>query len=501
MIERILGARVYDVARETPLEPARRLTARVGCPVLLKREDLQPVFSFKLRGAYNCMSRLRPQEAERGVVAASAGNHSQGVALAASRLGLHARIIMPTTTPRIKIDAVADLGAEIVIHGDTYDDADVRAAEDAAALGLSQVHPYDDLDVIAGQGTIAVEMLRQHPDPIDAIFVPVGGGGLAAGIATYVKFLRPETQVIGVEPDDAACLHAALEAGRRVVLDSVGIFADGVAVRQVGEQPFRLLQGRIDGVVRVNTDAICAAILDIFEDTRTMAEPAGALAVAGMKRHLEAKGGSDGTQVAIVSGANINFHRLRHISERAELGQHREAILGVTIPERPGSFREFCASLGDSSITEFNYRYADPGAAHVFLGIELSHDREGGEAIERLRAAGYAVIDMTDNETAKLHARHLVGGRAAGVSDERVFRFEFPERPGAFRRFLDEMGQGWNITLFHYRNHGAARGRVLVGLQVPRNDASAFQRFLAALAFPCVEETDNPAYRLFLSGR
>ncbi len=498
MIERILGARVYDVARETPLEPARRLTARVGCPVLLKREDLQSVFSFKLRGAYNRMSRLRGQEAERGVIAASAGNHSQGVALAASRLGLHARIVMPTTTPRIKIDAVADLGAEIVIHGDTYDDADARAAEDAAALGLSQVHPYDDLDVIAGQGTIAVEMLRQHSDPIDAIFVPVGGGGLAAGIATYVKFLRPETQVIGVEPDDAACLHAALEAGRRVVLDSVGIFADGVAVRQVGEQPFRLLQDRIDGVVRVNTDAICAAILDIFEDTRTMAEPAGALAVAGMKQHLEAKGGSDGTQIAIVSGANINFHRLRHISERAELGQHREAILGVTIPERPGSFREFCASLGDSSITEFNYRYADPGAAHVFLGIELSHDREKSEAIERLRGAGYGVVDMTDNETAKLHARHLVGGRATGVTDERVFRFEFPERPGALRHFLDEMAAGWNITLFHYRNHGAAHGRVLAGIRVPTSEEAAFQHYLEELGYPYVSETENEAYRLFL---
>ena len=477
MIERILGARVYDVARETPLEPARRLAARLGCPVLLKREDLQPVFSFKLRGAYNRMSRLGPQEAERGVIAASAGNHSQGVALAASRLGLHARIVMPTTTPRIKIDAVADLGAEVVIHGDTY----------------------DDLDVIAGQGTIAVEMLRQHPDPIERIFVPVGGGGLAAGILTYVKFLRPETQVIGVEPEDAACLHAALEAGRRVVLESVGIFADGVAVRQVGEQPFRLLRERIDGVVRVNTDSICAAILDIFEDTRTMAEPAGALAVAGLKQHVAALGGTQGTQVAIVSGANINFHRLRHISERAELGQHREAILAVTIPERPGSFREFCRSLGDSSITEFNYRFADPSAAHVFLGIELSHEREKPAAIERLRSAGYRVVDMTDNETAKLHARHLVGGRVAGVDDERVFRFEFPERPGAFRRFLEQMGRGWNITLFHYRNHGAARGRVLVGLQVPRSEDAAFEQFRSTLAFPSIEETDNPAYRLFLS--
>lgn len=499
MIERILGARVYDVARETPLEPARRLTARLGCPVLLKREDLQPVFSFKLRGAYNCMSQLSPQEAERGVIAASAGNHSQGVALAASRLGIHARIVMPTTTPRIKIDAVADLGAEVVIYGDTYDDADARAAEDAARLGLPAIHPYDDLDVIAGQGTVAVEMLRQHPDPIDAIFVPVGGGGLAAGITRYVKFLRPETRVIGVEPEDAACLHAALEAGRRVVLDSVGIFADGVAVRQVGEQPFRLLRDRIDGVVRVNTDAICAAILDIFEDTRTMAEPAGALAVAGMKQCLEEKGGPAGTQVAVVSGANINFHRLRHISERAELGQHREAILGVTIPERRGSFREFCASLGDSSITEFNYRYADETAAHVFLGIELSHEREKADVITRLRASGYAVVDMTENEAAKLHARHLVGGRAAGVSDERIFRFEFPERPGALRKFLDEMGRGWNITLFHYRNHGAARGRVLAGLQIPRSESAGFEQFRAALAFPSVEETDNPAYRLFLS--
>ena len=500
MIERILRARVYDVARETPLDPARRLAARLGCPVLLKREDLQPVFSFKIRGAYNRMSRLDPRESERGVIAASAGNHSQGVALAARHLGLHARIVMPTTTPRIKLDAVSDLGAEVVIHGDTYDDADARAAKDAEALGLPRIHPYDDLDVIAGQGTIAIELLRQHPDPIEAVFVPVGGGGLAAGILSYVKFLRPETQVIGVEPEDAACLHAALEAGRRVVLDSVGIFADGVAVKQVGEKPFELLRDRIDGVVRVNTDAICAAILDIFEDTRTMAEPAGALAVAGMKQHLEAKGGSEGTQVAIVSGANINFHRLRHISERAELGQHREAILGVTIPERPGSFRAFCASLGDSSITEFNYRFADPAAAHVFLGIELGREADKSEVLERLRGAGYSVVDMSDNEAAKLHTRHLVGGRAAGVADERVFRFEFPERPGALRRFLDDMGRGWNITLFHYRNHGVARGRVLVGLQIPNDETAGFERFVSTLAFPCVEETGNPAYRLFLSG-
>jgi threonine dehydratase len=501
MIERILDARVYDVARETPLDPARRLGARLGCPVLLKREDLQPVFSFKLRGAYNRMSRLAPREVERGVIAASAGNHSQGVALAASRLGLRARIVMPVTTPRIKVDAVTDLGADVVIHGDTYDDAEVRARAEAEAEGLPLIHPYDDLDVIAGQGTIGVEVLRQHPDPIEAIFVPVGGGGLIAGIASYVKFLRPETQVIGVEPEDSACLHAALEQGRRVVLDSVGIFADGVAVRQVGREPWRLVQGRVDGVVRVNTDAICGAILDIFEDTRTMAEPSGALAVAGLKQHLEDHGGSGATRVAIVSGANINFHRLRHISERAELGQHREAILGVTIPERPGSFRAFCSSLGDLSITEFNYRYADPEAAHVFVGIELRDGApEKAEAFARLRKGGYAVVDMSDNETAKLHARHLVGGRAPGVTDERVFRFEFPERPGALGRFLDEMAADWNITLFHYRNHGAARGRVLVGLQVPRADDRRFAGFLSGLDLPCVEETENPAYRLFLAG-
>jgi len=493
MVERILAARVYDVARETPLEPARRLSARLGTRVLLKREDLQPVFSFKLRGAYNLMSRLSPLERERGVIAASAGNHSQGVALAASRLGLHARVLMPTTTPQIKIDAVSDLGAEVILHGETYDEADARARAEAERDGLRMVPPYDDLDVIAGQGTIAVEVLRQH-------LVPVGGGGLIAGIASYVKFLRPETQVIGVEPDDAACLHAALRAGRPVELDSVGLFADGVAVRQVGRHPWELVQDRVDGVVRVNTDAICAAILDIFEDTRTMAEPAGALAVAGLKQFLDEKGEPGGTCVAILSGANINFHRLRHISERAELGQHREAILGVTIPEEPGSFRAFCASLGEPSLTEFNYRYAGPRAAHVFVGLELHDgDRERSAVIARLRASGYGVVDMTEDETAKLHTRHMVGGRVPGLRDERLFRFEFPERPGALGRFLEQMGRGWNITLFHYRNHGAAFGRVLLGLQVPPGDEARFAAFLDDTGFRYVEETGNPAYRLFLA--
>ena len=498
-IERILGARVYDVARETPLEPARRLSSRLQSRVLLKREDLQPIFAFKLRGAYNKISRLSRDQSEAGVITASAGNHAQGVAFAASRLGIRARIVMPTTTPSIKVEAVADLGAEIVIVGDTYDEALTRALADAEKSGRTYIHAYDDPDVIAGQGTIAVEILRQFPDPIDAIFVPIGGGGLIAGILAYVKFLRPETAVIGVEPVDAASMHAALRAGHPVMLDRVGIFADGVAVRQVGEEPFRVAKDLIDDVIRVDTDAICAAILDLFEDTRTMVEPAGALALAGLKRYSEGRGRAGQTLIAIVSGANINFHRLRHISERAELGQHREAILAVTIPEQPGSFRAFCDRLGPCSITEFNYRYADAGGARVFVGIELKEGEvEKAQVLTRLREGGYAVVDMSANETAKLHARHLVGGRALGVSDERVFRFQFPERPGALRRFLDEVAQGWNITLFRYRNRGAAWGRVLIGLQIPSEQESAFERFLGTSTYECVEETDNPAYRLFL---
>jgi len=512
MPERILRARVYDVAQETPLERAPRLSARLGDTVWLKREDLQPVFSFKLRGAYNKVAALRPEEAARGLFAASAGNHAQGVALAAQRRGHRATIVMPTTTPDIKVEAVAALGAEIVLHGDTVDDARAEALRRLERGGGVFVHPYDDLDVIAGQGTIAMEILRQHPDPIDAIFVPVGGGGLVAGIVSYVKFLRPEIAVVGVEPDEAACLHAALLAERPVPLDHVGLFADGAAVRQVGDHPFRLVQGRLDGVVRVSVDEMCAAILDLFQDTRVLAEPAGALAVAGMKKWVASGGGrSKGragpggagsaprSLVAIQSGANIHFHRLRHISERAELGEEREAILGVTIPERPGSFRRLCAALGDRSVTEFNYRHADPDEAHVFVGVELRRGAdERRELAAALRAHGYAVADMTDNELAVLHTRHLVGGRAPGLEGERLFRFEFPERPGALRRFLELMSPAWNLTLFHYRNHGAAQGRVLAGIQVPPADAADFRRYLDELGYPWAEETGNEAYRLFL---
>jgi threonine dehydratase len=501
MIERILRARVYDVAEETPLDPAPGLSARLSAKVWLKREDLQPVFSFKLRGAYNKIAGLAPQDAARGIFAASAGNHAQGVALAAAQRGYRATIAMPRTTPDIKVRAVRALGATVVLHGDTYDEAHAEARRREERAGGVFVHPYDDLDVIAGQGTIAVEILRQHPDPIDAVFVPVGGGGLLAGVLSYLKFLRPETSVIAVEPDDAACLQAALRAGRPVPLEHVGIFADGAAVREVGAHPFALVHERLDGAITVNVDEICAAILDLFEDTRVVAEPAGALAVAGMKKWVAEKRGGERERalVAIVSGANVDFHRLRHISERAELGEEREGVLAVTIPERPGSFRQLCAAIGDRSITEFNYRYADPDEAHVFVGIEL---RRGAEELREiaasLRARGHGVVDLTGNELAVLHTRHMVGGRAVALEGERVLRFEFPERPGALGRFLELMSPSWNLTLFHYRNHGGAVGRVLAGIQVPAGEADAFARYLGQLGYPWVEETENPAYRLFL---
>jgi threonine dehydratase len=500
LVTRILNARVYDVARETALELAPRLSARLGSRIWLKREDLQSIFSFKLRGAYNKISLLPPERAARGVIAASAGNHAQGVALAARRCGIRARIAMPVTTPPIKVEAVRALDAEVVLHGDTYDDAHGLALAQSEEEGLVYIHAYDDLDVIAGQGTIGVEILRQHADPIDAIFVPVGGGGLIAGIAAYVKELRPETAIIGVEPADAACFHAALRDGERTVLDRIGIFADGAAVRQVGEEPFRIARDRVDEVVCVDTDEICAAILDVFEDTRTIAEPAGALAVAGIKKFVETNGASNQALVAIVSGANINFHRLRHISERAELGERREVIFAVTIPERPGSFGAFCETLGDHAVTEFNYRYVDSSEAHVFVGIKI----DGGEAervelLAQIEASGYACVDMSENEMAKVHVRHLVGGRANALDGERMLRFEFPERPGALRRFLSQMHPDWNISLFHYRNHGAAVGRVLVGMQVPNGQSEAFEVFLKELGYPYTEETHNPAYRLFLS--
>ncbi|MGF1642461.1 MAG: threonine ammonia-lyase, biosynthetic [Thiotrichales bacterium] len=499
-IEKILTARVYDVAVESTLDHARTLSRRLGNRVLLKREDLQPVFSFKLRGAYNKIFRLPPEQKARGVIAASAGNHAQGVALAGSRLGLKAVIVMPKTTPEIKVSAVRALGAKAVLHGDSYDDAYAHALKLAEEQGLALIHPFDDPDVIAGQGTIGMELLRQHPDPIEAIFVPVGGGGLIAGISAYVKYLRPEIKIIGVEPEDAPTLQQALLANKRVVLKEVGLFADGVAVRQIGEETFRLARHCVDEMVLVSTDEICAAIKDIFEDTRTLSEPAGALAVAGIKKYVKAHALKERTLIAINSGANVNFDRMRHIAERAEVGERREAIVAVTIPERPGSFRAFCRALGRRGITEFNYRYADQRDAHVFAGIRLSGgDIERLEILQILSDKGYPVVDLTDNEVAKLHLRHMVGGHAPPIHNEVLYRFVFPERPGALLDFLSALGERWNISLFHYRNHGAAYGRVLVGIQVQSDERREFERSLDALGYEYVEETANPAYRLFLS--
>jgi threonine dehydratase len=500
LLERILRAPVYDVAVETPLDEAARLSERLACRVQLKREDLQPVFSFKLRGAYNRIHRLAPSEREAGIVAASAGNHAQGVGLAASRLGIDALVVMPRTTPRIKVEAVERLGARALLEGDGYDEADRRARRIAEQEGRIFVHPYDDPDVIAGQGTVGMEILRQHRGEIDAIFVPVGGGGLIAGIAAYVKRIAPATRVIGVEPSDAGSLAAALEAGERVDIGPVGLFADGVAVRQVGEHPFEIVRDLVDEVVLVDIDEICAAIRDIFDDTRSIAEPAGALSVAGLKHWVEREGVRDAMLVAIDSGANMNFDRLRHVAERAEIGEHREALLAVTIPERPGAFQSLCRALGDHAVTEFNYRFGGMDAAHVFVGVGLSgRASERGSLVEALSAAGFDVVDMTGNEMAKLHVRFMVGGRAR-MPDERLLRFEFPERPGALMRFLDSAGGRWNISLFHYRNHGAAYGRVLAGLQVPSEDEAEFDRFLRDLGYRWIEETGNPANALFLGG-
>jgi threonine dehydratase len=500
-IERILRARVYDVATETPLTLAAGLSRRLGNRIYLKREDLQPVFSFKLRGAYNKLKHLPREALERGVIAASAGNHAQGVSLGAARLGVEATIVMPRTTPPIKVQAVRGFGGKAVLHGDSYDEAYAHARELADERGLTFIHPFDDPDVIAGQGTIAMECLRQHPEPPAAIFVPVGGGGLIAGVAAYVKYVHPRIRVIGVEPEEAPTLHAALAAGRRVVLDEVGLFADGVAVRQIGEETFRIARETVDEVVLVDTDSICAAIKDIFDDTRGIAEPAGALAVAGLKRWVEDNGISGQDLIAIESGANINFDRLRHVAERADLGERREALLAVGIPERPGSFLAFCRALGKRQITEFNYRYADQRQAQVFVGIELGGGpAERRELIDRLQAKGFSVLDMSENETAKLHIRFMVGGHASGVSDERLIRFEFPERPGALLNFLSGLGRRWNISLFHYRNHGAAYGRVLMGIQVPAADRPEFTRLLDGLGYRFWEETENPAYDLFASG-
>ncbi len=498
-VERILKARVYDVARESPLERAPRLSRRLDNNVLLKREDLQPVFSFKVRGAYNKICSLAAEERQRGVIASSAGNHAQGVALAANRLGVKALIVMPKTTPRIKVEAVRDLGAELVLHGSSYDEARTHADGLAEERGMISVPPFDDPEVIAGQGTVGLEILRQHGPDIHAIFVAVGGGGLIAGIAAYVKSLWPHIRIIGVEPEDAPSMQRSLEAGERVVLDHVGIFADGVAVKQVGEEPFRIARQCVDEMLLVSTDEICAAIKDIYEDTRSIAEPAGALGVAGLKRYVEREGTVGATLVAVDSGANVNFDRLRHIAERAELGDRREALLAVTIPERPGSLREFCHAIGARSITEFNYRYSNAGDAHIFVGVELRDvDSDRDALITGLVDRGYPVVDMTENEMAKIHIRYMVGGRSGGAGEEQLYRMNFPERPGALLRFLTHMGERWNISLFHYRNHGADYGRVLIGVQVPTDETAAFQSFLSEIGYDCVEESGNAAYDLFL---
>lgn len=499
-VRRILDSRVYDVAQQTPLDPMVRLARRLGRPVLLKREDLQPVFSFKIRGAYNRIVRLSAEARAAGVICASAGNHAQGVALSAQRLGIDATVVMPVTTPPIKIEAVRYWGGRVVLHGDTFDEAYGHARNLERERGLTFVHPYDDPDVIAGQGTIGVEILQQHPESIEAVFVPVGGGGLAAGVASYVKFLRPGTKVIGVEPVDAASMSAAIAAGERVVLDRVGLFADGVAVRQAGAETFRLCRSLLDEALVVDTDAICAAVKDIFEDMRVIAEPAGALALAGLKGYAARHPERTGALVAINSGANMNFDRLRHVAERAEVGEAREILLGVTIPERPGSYRRFVQVLGNRTITEFNYRYAESRDAHVFVGLKLDDaHREKPEVITELTRLGYEVLDISANETAKLHIRYMVGGRAPALRDEVILRCEFPERPGALLKFLDGVGAEWNITLFHYRNHGADYGRVLAGLQVPPADRARFADRLRALGYPYEDETGNPAYRMFLN--
>jgi len=496
-LERILKARVYDVAVESPLEPAAALSKRLRNRLLLKREDLQAVFSFKLRGAYNKMAGLSKKQLARGVIASSAGNHAQGVALAAQRLGCRAVIVMPVTTPRIKVEAVRARGATVVLHGDSYSEAYARAMQIKRRRGLTFVHPYDDPDVIAGQGTVGMEILRQHPGPLDAIFVPVGGGGLISGIAAYVKSMNPKIRIVGVEPVDAAAMHLSLQKKKRVKLEHVGLFADGVAVKEVGKETFRLCRQLVDEMVLVDTDEMCAAIKDVFEDTRVVLEPAGALAVAGAKAWVERHGARGKTLVAVASGANTNFDRLRFIAEEAELGEHREAVLAVTIPERPGSFRRFCATLGARNVTEFNYRIADSKDAHVFVGVETQGREQTVQMVKNLRRHGLKTLDLSDNDMAKTHVRHMVGGRAP-AKDELLYRFEFPERPGALMRFLDSMRGGWNISLFHYRNHGADYGRVLVGMQVPGREMAQFRVFLRKLGYPYVDETRNPAYRMFL---
>ncbi len=495
---KIKNSHVYDVAKNTPLEFQPNLSERMGNKILLKREDMQPVFSFKLRGAYNKMASLPADVLKRGVICASAGNHAQGVALAAQKLACRAVIVMPTTTPLIKINAVKNRGAEVLLFGDSYSDAYVRALELEKSERLTFVHPYDDPDVIAGQGTIGMEILEAYPESIHAIFCCVGGGGLLAGVAAYVKAMRPEIKMIGVEALDAEAMTKSLKLGERVMLEQVGLFADGAAVKQVGEHTFNLCQKYVDEMIVVDNDAICAAIKDVFEDTRSILEPAGALATAGIKEYIKRNNLKDETLIGIASGANMNFDRLRFIAERAEIGESREAVLAVTIPEKPGTFKTFCRLLGNRNITEFNYRYSDTVNAHIFVGIAITQTSEATHLVSALQTEGLPCIDLTHNEVAKLHLRHLVGGHAPQATNEVIFRFEFPEKPGALMKFLDAMGQNWNISLFHYRNHGADFGRVLVGMQVPPDEQNEFTNFLENLGYPYWDESHNPAYALFL---
>ena len=501
LIKKILTARVYDVAIETPVHQASFLSKRLGRSVLLKREDLQPIYSFKCRGAYNKMVGIPRQILGKGIIAASAGNHAQGVALGAQKLKIPAVIVMPTTTPLIKVRSVKALGAKVILYGDSFDEAFVKSQELVSEYNYTYLHPFDDIDVIAGQGTVAVELLRQVQDPIDAIFIPVGGGGLAAGMAAYIKYVRPEIKVIAVEPEDAACLAAAMEANERVVLTQVGLFADGVAVKQIGENNFNVLKDTCDEVITVTTDEICAAVKDVFDDVRCVNEPAGALSVAGLKKYAEREGAGEAL-VAVLSGANVNFDRIRHVAERAEVGERREAILAVTIPERPGAFKAFCEQIGSRNITEFNYRYSDQNEAHIFVGVATDPSTDDrAELVSRLNTAELPVIDMTDNELAKLHIRHMVGGRSREAGSELVFRFEFPERPGALLKFLNRIGSRWNLSAFHYRNHGAAYGRVLVAMQATLSERDELASYFDDIGYTYFDETENPAVSLFIEGR
>ncbi|MDB9526844.1 threonine ammonia-lyase, biosynthetic [Oscillatoria sp. CS-180] len=498
-LEKILTARVYDVAQETPLEYASRLSIRLHNRILLKREDMQSVFSFKLRGAYNKMAQLDAATLERGVVAASAGNHAQGVALGAKYLGTSAIIVMPITTPELKVKAVEARGGVAVLYGETYDDAYAHARELANEKEMTLIHPFDDPEVIAGQGTIGMEILRQHQKPIHAVFVAIGGGGLISGIAAYIKRLRPNIRIIGVEPIDADGMKQSLQAGKRVKLDQVGLFADGVAVKQVGAETFRLCQQYVDEIILVNTDDTCAAIKDVFEDTRSILEPAGALAIAGAKAYVEREHITDQTLIAVACGANMNFDRLRFVAERAEMGEQREAIFAVNIPEGPGSLRRFCECIGKRNLTEFNYRIADQTEAHIFVGLQVANRQDASQMAATFEANGFKTLDLTDDELTKMHLRHMVGGRSPLAHDELLYRFEFPENPGALMKFLNRMSPNWNISLFHYRNNGADYGRIVVGVQVPATEMEDWQAFLRTVGYRYWDESSNPAYHLFLA--